>query len=74
MADISEQERADAAAAGHALPDGSYIMRDCGEVADARQAYGRAPDDHRAALVELINRRNGELHCGKPDFRPASQR
>lgn len=71
MTEISEDERAAAAAAGHALPDGSYPMRNCGEVADARQAYGRAPDEHRAALVPLINRRNEELNCGQPEFRPA---
>lgn len=73
MAEITEQERADAAAAGQALPDGSYPMRNCGEVADARQAYGRAPDEHRAALVALINKRNGELRCGQPDFRPSAK-
>lgn len=62
--DLSEPARADAAAAGHALPDGSYPMRDCGEVGDAITAYGRAPESHRGQLAALIRRRNTELHCG----------
>lgn len=64
MAEISEQEREQAAAAGHALPDGSYPMRNCGEVRDAITAYGRAPDSHRGPLAALIRRRNTDLKCG----------
>lgn len=62
--DLSEEARQSAAAAGHALPDGSYPMRDCGEVHDAITAYGRAPESHRGPLAALIRRRNDELHCG----------
>ena len=62
--DYSEAARHRAAADGHALPDGSYPIRDCAELADAIDAYGRAPDSHRAELKHLINKRNGELGCG----------
>ena len=62
--DYSEQARADAAAAGHALPDGSYPMRTCTEVGDAIGAYGRAPQSHRPQLAALIRERNAELGCG----------
>lgn len=64
--DYSEEARAEAAAAGHALPDGSYPMRTCQEVGDAITAYGRAPEQHRAELGALIRRRNDELGCGHP--------
>lgn len=70
MADLSETGRAQSAKAGHALPDGSYPMETCEDVADARQAYGRAPASHRAQLRALINRRNTELGCGEPEFEP----
>lgn len=63
-AEISEDERAAAAQRGEALPDGSYLMRDCGEVGDAIQAYGRAPDSHRTELAALIRKRNDDLKCG----------
>jgi hypothetical protein len=62
--DYSEAARARAADQGHALPDGSYPIRDCAELDDAIQAYGRAPEQHRAPLRGLINRRNEELKCG----------
>jgi hypothetical protein len=61
--DLSEAARQRAAAEGHALPDGSYPMRDCDEVSDAINAYGRAPESHRAELRSLIRRRNQELGC-----------
>ena len=68
MADLSEKGRATSAKSGHALPDGSYPMPDCDAVARARQAYGRAPESHRAALVRKINQRNRELNCGEDEF------
>lgn len=68
--DYSEDARDRAARAGHALPDGSYPHRTCQEVGDARSAYGRAPQSHRAELVRLNNRRNHELHCGLEEFHP----
>lgn len=64
MAEISEAERHAAASRGEALPDGSYPMRNCGEVGDAIDAYGRAPESHRHELAALIRKRNDELRCG----------
>lgn len=61
--DYSEAARHQAAAKGEALPDGSYPMRDCGEVSDAIDAYGRAPESHRAELRALIRERNSALGC-----------
>ena len=61
--DYSEAARAQAAKQGHALPDGSYPIRDCAELDDAVHAYGRAPASHRGPLKALIRRRNGELGC-----------
>jgi hypothetical protein len=60
----SEQRRARLAREGHALPDGSYPIEDCGGLDDAIHAYGRAPESHRAQLAALIRRRNEELGCG----------
>lgn len=68
---FTEEQRAQLAGEGHALPDGSYPMPDCNAVQRAREAYGRAPDDHRAALVRKINERNRELDCGQPEFTPS---
>ena len=64
MADLSERARAAAAHRGEALPDGSYPMRNCGEVDKAVHAYGRAPESHRRELAALIRRRNTDLSCG----------
>lgn len=60
----TEEERAELAREGKALPDGSYPMPDCGAVYDAIHAYGRAPESHRAAVRALIRKRNDELGCG----------
>jgi hypothetical protein len=68
MADYSEEERAELARQGHALPDGSYPMKTCGDVKNAHQAYGRAPEGHRAAVRALANKRNRELGCGLEDL------
>lgn len=62
--EFSEQQRAELAAAGNALPDGSYPIPDCEALENAVQAYGRAPESHRPALRALIRRRNEELSCG----------
>jgi hypothetical protein len=61
---FSEQERAELARKGHALPDGSYPMPDCDAVKRAHEAYGRAPDSHKAQVRALANKRNRELGCG----------
>jgi hypothetical protein len=63
--DYSESARRAAADRGEALTDGSYPIRSCEELDDAIDAYGRAPDQHRAALRALIRRRNEDLHCGR---------
>ncbi len=63
--DYSEAARQRAADRGEALADGSYVIRDCAELDDAVNAYGRAPDSHREQLAALIRRRNGELECGR---------
>lgn len=63
--DYSETARQQAADRGHALQDGSYVVRDCAELDDAISAYGRAPESHRAELRALIRRRNAELKCGR---------
>jgi hypothetical protein len=63
VAQYSEQERAQLAREGKALPDGSYPMPDCAAVDDAIHAYGRAPEGHRHELAALIRRRDAELGC-----------
>jgi hypothetical protein len=66
MADrqFTEEERRKLAAAGNALPDGSYPMPDCDAVRRAHEALGRAPAGHREAVRRLANKRNAELGCG----------
>lgn len=64
MRDFTEEERTEYAESGQALPDGSYPMPDCDAVGDAIEAFGRAPESHRADLAALIERRNDELKCG----------
>ncbi|HEY2309460.1 MAG TPA: hypothetical protein VGI05_26580 [Streptosporangiaceae bacterium] len=61
---FTEDERAELAKRGHALPDGSYPMPDCDAVRRAHNAYGRAPESHRGALSALLRKRNDELRCG----------
>lgn len=63
--DYSEQQRAQLAGQGNALPDGSYPIEDCQGLHDAVDAYGRAPESHRAELRALIRRRHADLGgCG----------
>jgi len=62
--EFSEEERAEYAEQGIALPDGSYPMPDCDAVRDAIDAYGRAPESHREDLEALIRKQNEELQCG----------
>jgi hypothetical protein len=61
--EFSEEQRAEMAGQGIALPDGSYPMPDCDAVRRAIDSYGRAPDSHRGPLAELIRERNSELEC-----------
>jgi hypothetical protein len=64
--EFTEEQRRGLAAAGHALPDGSYPMPDCDAVRRAIDSYGRAPESHRRELAALIRARNEELGCGHP--------
>ena len=73
MADYSEEERAQLASEGNALPDGSFPIKTCDDAENARHDYGRAPESHRAAVVSLINKREAELHCGREPFKPGSE-
>lgn len=66
----SAAARERAAAAGEALPDGSYPVRDVAELRDAIQAYGRARD--KAATRRHIMRRARALH--REDLIPESWR
>lgn len=66
--EYTEEERASLAREGKALPDGSYPMPDCDAVGDAVQAYGRAPESHRAQLRALIRKRHEELGCHSPEL------
>lgn len=66
--EFSEGERHEAAAEGHSLPDGSFPITDCDSLRRAIRSYGRAPDDHRAALRRLIVRRKAELGCPEVDL------
>jgi len=62
--EFTEEERAEYAENGQALPDGSYPMPDCDAVKRAIESYGRAPESHREDLAALIRKRNEELQCG----------
>lgn len=62
--EYSEEERDRLRREGKALRDGSFPMPDCDAVGDAINAYGRAPESHRAELAALIRKRNSELSCG----------
>jgi hypothetical protein len=62
--EFSEEERAQYAEEGTALPDGSYPQPDCDAVRRAIDAYGRAPESHRADLAALIRQQNEDLQCG----------
>lgn len=62
--EYSEQQRAEYASKGWALPDGSFPMPDCAAVGDAITSYGRAPETHRPELRALIRKRNADERCG----------
>jgi hypothetical protein len=62
-ANLSTKGRKASAEKGHALPDGSYPIESVGDLENAIQSYGRAPEQHRAALRRLIMRRAKELNA-----------
>lgn len=51
------------AKAGTAMPDGSYPIADCEDVANARQSVGRSPEGRRNAVRAHINKRARALGC-----------
>jgi len=66
VAEFTEAERREDAAAGKALPDGSFPIENCADLHNAIQAYGRAKPEHRAAVRAHIARRKMELGCDEP--------
>lgn len=60
---LSTDARKAAANAGHALPDGSYPMRNKAELAKAVLAFGRSKPEERVALKALIVKRATALGC-----------
>lgn len=68
MTDYSPDERAKLAREGHALPDGSYPIKNCEDLDNAVHAYGRAPESHRKAVARLIVKRDRELGCQHPEL------
>lgn len=61
----STDQRRDMAKSGQALPDGSFPIKDCGDVADAIPLVGRykGPHDARAHVI----RRAKSLGCSLPE-------
>lgn len=63
MADFSEAEREHLEAEGETAYGTSYPIRNCADLHNAVQAYGRAPVEKRAELRRFIVRRKAELGC-----------
>ena len=59
--DVSTEERKGLADKGHAMPDGSYPIANCGDLKNAIQAVGRAKDP--AATKAHIKKRASALSC-----------
>jgi hypothetical protein len=55
------------AKAGTAMPDGSYPIADCEDVANARQAIGRSSASRRPAVRAHINKRAKTLGCSRAE-------
>jgi hypothetical protein len=66
--EYTDKQRENAAAAGKALPDGSYPIKTVGDLKNAIQSFGRAKD--KAATKEHIKARAEAL--GKEDLLPES--
>lgn len=62
--DYSEKERKEMAKNGQAMPDGSFPIKNCEDLANAERAIGRAPADKRPAVKRHIARRRNSLGCG----------
>lgn len=61
LAKISQEERAELAKKGHALPDGAYPIRNEEDLKNAIQAYGRAKSSERRAVRKHIMKRARQL-------------
>ena len=59
---ISRDEREKLAKKGHALPDGSYPIRDVEDLKNAIQAYGRSKKSDRADVRKHIMKRAHQLN------------
>lgn len=65
---ISHETRMKLAAKGHAMPDGSYPIRNVADLKNAVHAYGRAPVGSKKDVKKHIINRAHELN--KPDLIP----
>ncbi len=63
--EVKAKERQSLASQGKALPDGSFPIKDKGDLANARQAIGRSKNP--GAARALIRRRAAQLGVGLPD-------
>jgi hypothetical protein len=63
--DVGTEERKDLASQGKALPGGGFPIKDKGDLANARSAFGRAKN--KPATRALIVRRAQELGVALPD-------
>jgi hypothetical protein len=65
---INHDTRMKLASKGHAMPDGSYPIRNAADLKNAIHAYGRAPVGKEKAVKDLIIKRAKDLR--KPDLIP----
>lgn len=63
MAEISQSERERLAAEGNTAYGTSYPVKNCVDLHNAIQAYGRAPEHERAALRRFLVREKARLGC-----------
>lgn len=59
--DFSTKEREKLSEEKHAMPDGSFPIRNLADLGDAIQSFGRASNDKQAAVKKFIIRRAKEL-------------
>ena len=62
MAEPSHDDRMRLASEGKAMPDGSYYVRDCADLHNAVESYGRETGN-RAELRHFLIKRSIELGC-----------
>jgi len=65
---INQETRMKLADKGHAMPDGSYPIRNVADLKNAIRSYGRAPVGKEKAVKALIIKRAKDLN--KPDLIP----